>query len=234
MIDFATICSTNMEKLTKPERLSLDQNDLEGAKRWKHWVRTFENHIESIEQARQDGDPPINRLRILVNAVDFNEFDLIEDCATYEVAIQRLRSLYVKTPNAIFARHLLATTKQQQGQSLSEFMQCLHSLSKDCGFQAVTAEEYRRQSVRDAFINGLLSSSIRQRFLENRELDLDTAFTQASSLDLAQQHSQAYKYHRSSQMTAMTSNNAVETLSMDDNEISALSTKKKEMLLSWG
>ena len=96
----------------KPERLSIDSNDLEGAKRWKHWVWTFENHIESIKQARQDGDSPINRLRIPVNAVDFKVFNLIEDCTTYEAAIQRLRSLYVKTPNTIFARHLLATTKQ--------------------------------------------------------------------------------------------------------------------------
>ena len=63
MIDYASIYSTKMEKLTKPERLSVDPNDLEGTKRWKHWVRTFENHIESIEQARQDGDPPINKLK---------------------------------------------------------------------------------------------------------------------------------------------------------------------------
>ena len=97
MIDFTTIYSTKIEKLPKPERLSVDPNDPEGAKRWKHWVRTFENHIESIEQARQDGNPLINILRILVNAVDFKVFDLIEDCTTYEAAIQRLRSLYVKT-----------------------------------------------------------------------------------------------------------------------------------------
>ena len=116
-------------------------------------------------------------------------FDFIEDCATYETAIQRLRSLYVKTPNAIFARHLLATTKQQQGQSLSEFMQCLHSPSKDRGFQAVTADEYRRQSICDALINRLLSSLICQRLLEYQELNLDATFTQVSSLDLAQKHS---------------------------------------------
>ena len=46
-----------MERLTKPERLSVDPNNLENA-----WVRTFENYIESVKQARPEGDPSINKL----------------------------------------------------------------------------------------------------------------------------------------------------------------------------
>ena len=46
--------------------------------------------------------------------------------------------------------------------------------------------------VRDAFINGITSSSIRQRLLENRELTLRDAVTQANTLELAQQNSLAY------------------------------------------
>jgi len=46
--------------------------------------------------------------------------------------------------------------------------------------------------VHDAFINGLLSHVIRQRLLENRELDLATAFEQSRTLDLAQKNSEAY------------------------------------------
>nr|XP_004211666.2 uncharacterized protein LOC101241209 [Hydra vulgaris] len=46
--------------------------------------------------------------------------------------------------------------------------------------------------IRDAFINGLLSNSIRQRLLENKILDLSSAFDQARSLDVAQQNSTFY------------------------------------------
>ena len=38
-----------------------------------------------------------------------------KNCKNHEAAIRTVNDLYVKTPNAIFARHLLATAKQQQG-----------------------------------------------------------------------------------------------------------------------
>ena len=42
---------------------------------------------------------------------------------------------------------------------------------------------------RDFFINGLTSTSIRQRLLENGVLDLQTAFAQAKALKVARSHS---------------------------------------------
>ena len=51
---------------------------------------------------------------------------------------------------------------------------------------------YKQEMVRDAFINGIISQSIRQRLLENVTLSLDTAFTQARSLELAEKSSNQY------------------------------------------
>ena len=210
----------------KPERLSVDPNSQDAAKQWKHWARTFDNYLESLEQERRDGDPAINKLRILTNSVDYKVFDYIEDSESYDAAIATLKALYVKTPNAVFARHRLATAKQQPGQTLSEFLQKLQSLSKDCEFQAVTAEVHRQEAVRDAFINGLLSSAIRQRLLENRELNLDTAFTQANSLDLAQQHSQAYDTLKGAQVMAVPTHNSDENSSSSDEKDHTASVSK--------
>ena len=78
----------------------------------------------------------------------------------------------MKTPNEIFARHLLATRQQRVGESLDEFLRELTKLGKDCKFRAVSAEQYKDELVRDAFINGLASPMIRQRLLENKSLDL--------------------------------------------------------------
>ena len=75
------------------------------------------------------------------------------------------------------------------------FFQQLHVLSKDCNIQAVTAEEYRKKLVRDAFINGISSHVIRQRLLENSKLTVERAFQIACSLETAQQHSGAYLQH---------------------------------------
>ena len=56
-------------------------------------------------------------------------------------------------------------------------------------FCCVSAEEYRQEYVRDAFINGLHSPVIRQRLLESHTLTLQQAFQQARTLELAQKHS---------------------------------------------
>ena len=71
----------------------------------------------------------------------------------------------MKTPNKMFARHDLATRKQQPGESLDEFLEELKILSKHCGFDTVTSESYRSEMIRDSFINGLTSNHIRQRLL---------------------------------------------------------------------
>ena len=47
--------------------------------------------------------------------------------------------------------------------------------------------------MRDAFINGISSSYIRQRLLENSVLDMQGAFDQAQELDVAQKNSSVYQ-----------------------------------------
>ena len=175
-----------MDTLLKPARLDLDPNSPTATKEWRHWHRTFTNFIDECGERAPD------KHRTLVNYVSHNVYEYIEGCEDYDSAIRILEQLFVKTPNEVFARHLLATRRQKPGESLTEFLQELHKLSKDCNLRNVTAEQYREELVRDSFINGLLSSLIRQRLLENRQLDLKTAFDQAMSLDLAQKNSEVY------------------------------------------
>ncbi|XP_041364204.1 uncharacterized protein LOC121379622 [Gigantopelta aegis] len=168
-----------MDTLLKPARLDLDPNSPTAAKEWKHWHRTFTNFIDEC------GDHAPNKYRTLINYVSHNVYEYIEDCNDYDTAITTLTNLYIKPPNEIFARHLLATRRQQSGETLSEFLQELRKLSRDCNLKPVNAEQYREELIRDAFINGISSPLIRQRLLENKQLDLSTAFDQANALDLA-------------------------------------------------
>jgi len=171
-----------MDKLMKPSRLDLDPSSRSAFKEWRHWRKTFENYVEELDQQREDRAD--DKLKLLTDCVSHIVYDFIEECESYDEAITALQNLYAHVPNEIFARHLLATTKQQQGQTLDEFLQTLRKLNKDCNFRAVTAEQYKQEMVGDAFINGLLSHVIRQRLL--------TAFEQARTLDLAQKNSEAY------------------------------------------
>ena len=86
---------------------------------------------------------------------------------------------FVKPTNEIFARYKLATRRQQNGESLDEFLQSLKTLAKDCNYKDVDAATHSNETILGSFITGLTSNHIRQRLLENKTLDLDTASTQA-------------------------------------------------------
>lgn len=175
-----------MDRLLRPERLDTDPNSSSAAQEWTHWLKTFQNFLAVLPTEGLD------RLSVLTNFISPKIYGNIADCVTFEDAIQTLQALYVKPSNEIFARHLLATRRQKEGESLDEFLQALKSLSKDCNFKDVTAAQYQEEAIRDAFISGLQASFIRQRLLENRTLDLATMFDQARALDAAQKNSELY------------------------------------------
>ena len=94
--------------------------------------------------------------------------------------------------NEIYARHILATRRQQSAEILDEYLQVLKTLSKYCNYQNVSSIKYCEERVRDAFISGLTSGLIHQRLLENNTLDLKTMFDLARSLESAVRSSEMY------------------------------------------
>ena len=175
-----------MERLLKPEGLDCDPSLSTAAQEWKHWFRTFESFLGAFSEESVD------KLCLLTNFVSLKIYETISECTTYDTVINTLKSQYIKPINEVFARHRLATRRQQVGESLDEYFQVLKILSKDCNFQAVTAAKYCEESIRDAFISGLQSPGIRQRLLENKTLDLATMACQARALDSAKRNSEVY------------------------------------------
>ena len=64
-----------MDKLLKLQQLCVTLIAPKVTKQWKHRVRSLENYLESIEQARQEDDHPASKLRILTISVDFKIFN---------------------------------------------------------------------------------------------------------------------------------------------------------------
>ena len=87
---------------------------------------------------------------------------------------------------------MLATRRQGMDETLDQFLQALEILANECNFAAVSAIKNKEDNMRDAFINGLNSSNIRQRLLESDSLDLETVYKKALTLDLACKHSQSF------------------------------------------
>ena len=172
-----------MDKFLRPERF--DGGDAVPGD-WEHWFKIFTNFVSSLTDLAPD------KLKLLVNYVSPSIYSHIKDCTTYEEAVKTLQSVYVKPVNEVFARHQLATRKQQPSEYIDQILQNLKLLSKDCGFKAVSVSVYAQESIRDAFISVLSSSAIRQRLLEKHSLSLDEAIQHARSLELAQRNAECY------------------------------------------
>ena len=175
-----------MDKYLRPSRYEVDANASGADRQWSHWYKTFFSFHDPIAEHEPD------KLVTLTNYVAPNVYEYIAECTTYETAIETLEALYLKPTNEIYVRHVLATRRQETGESLDQYLQVLKRLSKDCNFKSVSAEKNREDFIRGSFINGLQSKGIRQRLLENKILDLKTAFDQARALEMAQKNSESY------------------------------------------
>ena len=129
-----------MERLLRPTTFDVEPSATGATKRWLHWLCTFNNLLQSLTPEQQ-----ANKFQILVNHISPNVFEFISECSTYDDAIQTLGDIYNKPKNDIFARHLLATCKQD-GRSLDQYLQALKSLAKDCNFKNVSAQQYRDEA----------------------------------------------------------------------------------------
>lgn len=176
-----------MERLLRPERLDIDPESSSAVQDYQHWFCTFQNFITTSQANEQE------KLRLLINHVSSSIYDYISEVENYNEAVTILNNVFVKPINEVFARHQLATRKQIQGESVSKYLESLKILSKQCNFKSVSAEVNRNDCIRDAFIAGLLDSTVRQRLLESSNLSLKDAFTQARSLELAQHQSRYYQ-----------------------------------------
>ena len=198
-----------MDRLLRPKTFEIEPSDPNAEKLYKHWKITFENFLDSClpaVTAGTPGDEPSlaaeraaiaandkKKCQALMNNIAASIWELIGEIESYDGAIKVLDTAYIRPSNVVYNRHQLITSKQNSGQSIDVYLQDLKRMAKNCDFKAVSAAENRDQYVRDAFINGINSSHIRQRLLENiGELSLDQAYTQARALEQAQSQSASY------------------------------------------
>ena len=187
-----------MDRLLKPEKLTADPSRENSMDIYIHWKGTLENYLEIAlpTSVEKDGTIIVDPLHekkkrmALMNCVSSDIFKFFSNTSSYNEGMDKLNSMYLRPENTIYNRHKLMTCAQDT--NIDDFMGRLELLSKSCDFKDVTAEDNRKDYVRDAFINGLKSSSIRQRLLENTNLSLPEAFRQARSLESAEKLSSSY------------------------------------------
>lgn len=200
-----------MNKFLKPDRFEVDSATIQNSSsQWIHWKKTFINFLDE-SQNDQEIKTPISdavKLKLLVNYISPNIFEYISQCNDYESAIKTLDKIFIKPKSEIFARYKLAVRKQQLNETIDQYIQSLKLLSKDCCFKDVSADQNEKDFIRDAFISGLLSQTIRQRLLENITLSLDDAHNQARTLESAQIQSESFTSQSTNYPSTAATNNS--------------------------
>lgn len=209
-----------MDQILRPQRLDIDAESNLASLKWKHWLLTFENFLEEIKVAEDK-----QKLRILTNFLSPAVYQYVAECSTFQKAIDSLQELYSKPVSVIYARHQLASRRQNQEETIDQYLQNLKILARDCDFKAESKETNRDNYIRDAFISGLQSTNIRQRLLENTSLTLIQAHEKARSLELALKQSECYQ--NSISLNAVASENPTsQEGENDNNQIVAVANAK--------
>ena len=208
-----------MERILCPDQLKTDATSPNAEKEYKHWKRTFNNFMDEC----QDNAP--NKLRCLTRHVSSEIFEYNADVEAFDTAIAILDKIFIQKKYELFSRHLLATRKQQPSDSLDEFLQELHRLSKDCQLSAVSAQNYRQELVRDAFINGISFNSSKTARKSNS--DSYTSIRSSSILRLCRENDQAYSTSHAVAAVKTSTIDTNSTSKLEETVAAAMNKKKK-------
>ena len=143
----------------------------------------------------------------MINFINTNVYSYVTECTTYADGLNKLECAYVKPVNEIYSRDCLNTSRQNEGESLEDFLQRLKILRNDCNFGDVTASRCKEPAIRDAFITGLGSPYIRQRLHEDNELRLNHVFNKARSLHEAQKNAESYEVRHAKRIATVSFDN---------------------------
>ena len=154
-----------MDRLLRPEKFATVHTDVNAEKKWKYWKRCFQNFLGKIAQPTVTDEngveqpaPGDYKLELLINYVEPDVYEYFCEETTFNSAMDILNGLYEKPVNVVYARHILATQKQEPGQSIDSFLQTLRGLAKPCQFRLpATSLVYEEEYIRDAFISGISS-----------------------------------------------------------------------------
>ena len=191
-----------MDRLLKPGKLEVLYEEPDATKIFDYWQKTFVIFLTEVLEKAGDADS-VNKLGLLTNYLTHKTYAFVADKRSYDEARKTLNNAYHKLKNIIFARHLLMIRTQKETETIDEYVNALNQLARDCQFQDVRANDYKDDLSRDAFINGIGSSTIRQRLIEKNDLDFQTAVRKAQVLDRAERQSGFYLAGRSLQMATV-------------------------------
>ncbi|XP_030834780.1 uncharacterized protein K02A2.6-like [Strongylocentrotus purpuratus] len=156
--------------------------------KWKAWLEEFEAYADS-RGLFLDGCTPAQeaqrRALLLYTAgpvvrETFKTLPNKGERNEYQKATDALNAHYVVKPNATFQRHLFRKTKQEDGETVAQFVTKLRQVAIGCNFVAGDVEN----QILDQVVQYCRADKLRRRMLEKGgELKLNDALSMAAALE---------------------------------------------------
>ncbi|KAJ1153024.1 hypothetical protein NDU88_005791 [Pleurodeles waltl] len=125
--------------------------------KWKGWLRAFENYIVSTDGKGYSPERKKSLLFGLLGKAGQEVFDSLPVYVNppgataplneYQEAVKRLELQYAEECNIMVGRHKFALRKQEEGETIEEYIACLRVLAQDCEFAEMTDTYIRDQVV---------------------------------------------------------------------------------------
>ncbi|KAJ1095138.1 hypothetical protein NDU88_000308 [Pleurodeles waltl] len=156
--------------------------------KWKGWLRAFENYIISIDGQGYNPERKKSLLFGLLGKAGQEVFDSLPVYVNphgataplneYQEAVRRLELQYAEECNIMVGRHKFALQKQEEGETIEEYIACLRVLAQDCEFSATT-DTY----IRDQVVFYCHSKKVQERLLSCRNPSLKDVIAIAKAVE---------------------------------------------------
>lgn len=167
----------------------------------------FENFVQKFEAITDVYNmSPQRKIAEFVSALPNSTFQLLKNLlhplkfnseeVNFQKIVEVLEAHLKPKPLVIPSRHELLHRKQQEGESLSQFMAALRQLVIPCKY----GEAIMKEMLRDVFVAGIRSRAILDRIFEEDDADLDKIFKIALAVEKAEESTQQilHSKHKSS------------------------------------
>ena len=148
--------------------------------RWTRWVNSFKRFATAAGCVQN-----AQKRELLLHCAGPDVQDIFEmltegDLNTFETALAALNGYFTPHRNTSYNRHIFRQAKQQEDETVSQYVTRLRTLAKDCAFPADQLPDF----IRDQVIDNCRSKHLRTKLLAERNLTLER------TLDIAMAMSQ--------------------------------------------
>ena len=162
-------------QVAPPERFNFSLPD-----EWPKWIRRFDRFRCASGLSEREEE---NQVHTLIYSMGeeaddiLSSFELsVADQKKYETVKGKFESYFVKRRNTIFERAKFNRRKQEEGETIDEFILNLHRLAEHCAYGVL-----REEVIRDRIVVGLRNSGLSEKLQMDATLTLEKATAKRAS-----------------------------------------------------